>query len=125
MNNPTDRHGGLLAWQLRHYHEGHTRRRNLVLHALTTPLFMAGTLALLAAPFTSPWLAVGALAMVATLVLQGRGHGAESARPIPFRGPGDLAARFFVEQWVTFPRFVLGGGFTRAWRAGHRPPSNR
>ena len=22
----------------------------------------------------------------------------------------------FAEQWITFPRFVLGGGFARAWR---------
>ena len=24
--------------------------------------------------------------------------------------------RFFVEQWITFPRYVLSGGFSRAWR---------
>ena len=27
-----------------------------------------------------------------------------------------LLARIFAEQWITFPRFVLGGGFARAWR---------
>ena len=37
--------------------------------------------------------------------------------PIPFRGPIDVGSRIFVEQWVTFPRFVLSGGLAQAWRA--------
>src|SRR5687768_2172719 len=112
-----DRAGGLLAWQLRHYPEVHTTRANLVLHAITVPFFCAGTLLLAAAPFTSPWLALGAVLMLGALVAQGRGHDAEANRPSPFRGPADFVARFFLEQWLTFPRFVLGGGFARAWRA--------
>jgi hypothetical protein len=111
-----DRRDGLLAWQLARYPEGHTTRSNLLLHLMTAPLFCAGTLAVVAAPFTTAWMAVGALFMLAALVAQGRGHRGEANRPIPFRGPADFVARFFVEQWVTFPRFVLGGGFARAWR---------
>ena len=118
--NDDDRTAGLLAWQLEHYPEGHTTRANLVLHAVTAPAFSAGTLAVLAAPFISAWFALGGLLMVAALAGQGRGHRAESRRPIPFHGPGDFIARFFVEQWVTFPRFVLGGGFARAWRRAAR-----
>ena len=41
---------------------------------------------------------------------------------------GDWAARLFVEQWVTFPRYVLSGGFARAWReagAGSRLERSR
>jgi uncharacterized membrane protein YGL010W len=118
-NDPTDddtRPGGLLAWQLAHYSEGHTSRRNLVVHVVTAPLFCLGTLALFAAPFTSAWLALGAVLVVATLAAQGRGHRSESRRPIPFRGAVDFVARFFLEQWITFPRFVANGGFARAWR---------
>jgi hypothetical protein len=112
-----DRAGGLLAWQLAHYPEGHTTRINLILHVLSAPLFCAGWVMLAVAPFTTWWLALGVVPIVLTLVAQGRGHGREPNRPIPFRGPGDFVARFFVEQWITFPRFVLGGGFARAWRA--------
>lgn len=113
-----DRDGtSFLAWQLGHYPGGHTRRSNLVLHLVTAPLFCAGTLSLAIAPFTTAWLALGGLLMVVALVAQGRGHGLELRRPIPFRGPGDFVLRFFAEQWVTFPRFVLSGGFARAWRA--------
>jgi hypothetical protein len=40
----------------------------------------------------------------------------EASAPSPFLGPRDFAVRLFVEQWVTFPRYVLSGGFARAWR---------
>jgi hypothetical protein len=111
------RTGGLLAWQWSLYREGHRDRRNLAIHAATTPIFIAGTCALLASPIAGAGFAVaGAAAMLATVAAQGRGHAGEAARPVAFRGPGDFLARFFAEQWVTFPRFVLGGGFAEAWR---------
>ncbi len=114
----TTREGGLLAWQLREYPNGHRDRRNLLVHAVTVPLFMAGTCALLLAPISSAWLLAGALpAMLLPVALQGRTHRLEAVAPIPFRGPADVAARLFVEQWVTFPRFVLNGGFGWHWRA--------
>ena len=54
---------------------------------------------------------------------QGRGHGREAVRPVPFRGAADVAVRIVVEQWVTFPRFVLSGGFARAWTASLASPT--
>ena len=113
-----DRPGGLLAWQWSRYPPAHRSRKNLLAHALTAPVFVAGTLALLAGPAVgSPWLAVAGLAaMGGVMFLQGRTHRAERVRPSPFRGPLDVVQRLFVEQWVTFPRYVLSGGFARAWR---------
>jgi hypothetical protein len=32
------------------------------------------------------------------------------------RGRADFASRFLAEQLITFPRFVLSGGFRQAWR---------
>jgi len=56
------------------------------------------------------------------VVAQGRGHKLETTAPAPFRGPADVAARLFVEQWITFPRFVFSGQFARAWvDAGPQP----
>jgi len=52
--------------------------------------------------------------------VQGRGHRGESAAPVPFTGPGDFVSRFLVEQLVSFPRFVLTGGWLRAWRRADR-----
>jgi hypothetical protein len=35
---------------------------------------------------------------------------------VPFEGPLDVLSRIVLEQWITFPRFVLSGSFARAWR---------
>ncbi|QRN93240.1 terminase [Archangium violaceum] len=108
----------LLPWQWKLYPDNHAARRNLLLHALSVPVFQLGTLCLVAAPFTSlTWVLPGVLAMVGAMAVQGRGHRMEHVAPVPFRGPRDVLARILAEQWVTFPRFVLSGGFARAWRA--------
>ncbi|HEY8072692.1 MAG TPA: hypothetical protein VIF62_01240 [Labilithrix sp.] len=108
---------GLLAWQWNLYPRGHTTRANLLIHALTVPLFLGGTLALLASPVLGVAAGVGGVVGMGLAVgAQGRGHRREKEPPVPFRGPLDVAARLFVEQWITFPRFVLSGAFRRAWR---------
>lgn len=113
-----EREGGLLKWQWSLYPDGHRDRRNLAIHIATWPLFVGGTCALLASPLFGLGAALVGLAGIATAVIgQGRGHKLEQARPAPFRGPADVAVRLFVEQWVTFPRYVLSGGFARAWSA--------
>jgi hypothetical protein len=116
------RTGGLLAWQWSRYPSTHRDRGNLLVHALTAPLFLIGCCALVAALLRgSWWLAVaGIIGIVLPVVGQGRGHRREAAAPAPFQGPGDVLARLFVEQWVTFPRYVLTGGFARAWRSSSR-----
>lgn len=112
-----DRPEGLLAWQWSLYTDNHRDRRNLLLHALSVPFFQVGTLLLVTAPLTSlAWGLSGLGAMVAVMITQGRGHRLERSPPVPFNGPLDIPARIFVEQWVTFPRFVLSGGFARMWR---------
>lgn len=120
-----ERAGGLLAWQYGLYPGAHASRTNLLLHAATAPLYLAGTVVLAASLLTLRPL--GALAgvglMAATMAAQKRGHGTESVTPKPFLGPGDLLVRLFVEQWVTFPRYVLSGGFGRAWRASSAEPA--
>lgn len=113
-----DRPEGLLAWQLNLYPDNHRDRRNLLLHAVTVPLFQLGTVLLVTAPLTSLWMALpGIGAMAGAMAAQGRGHRLETVAPVPFRGPVDVIARILVEQWVTFPRFVLSGGFARMWRS--------
>ena len=98
------------------YPGNHTKRSTLVMHLIAVPLFWIGCISLVAAAFTSPWVALGGIGLLLALVLEGRAHKNEPIAPIPFRGPGDFVARFFVEQWVTFPRFVLNGGFGKVWR---------
>jgi hypothetical protein len=50
------------------------------------------------------------------MFLQGRSHRTEKVRPAAVRGPLDVAQRIFVEQWFTFPRYVLSGELARALR---------
>jgi hypothetical protein len=119
-----ERPGGLLKWQWGLYADGHHDRRNLLVHALTVPLFMLGTVAVLAGPFAGLWLLpAGLVLMVLAMGLQGQTHRREKTPPVPFQGPLDVVARILAEQWVTFPRFCLTGGFTRALRGDH-PKAN-
>jgi hypothetical protein len=115
----TARERGLLAWQWSLYRDGHRNHVNLVVHLLTVPLFLAGTCAIPAACALGAWpLAAGGLAVMAVAVaLQGRTHKREATPPAPFRSPFDVVARLFVEQWITFPRYLVSGELARAWRA--------
>ena len=112
-----DREGGLLKWQWSLYPAAHCDRRNLALHAATAPVFVGGTCALLLSPLAGAAAAVGGVAaMLAAMLAQGRGHKLEKSAPAPFLGPADVIKRFVAEQWITFPRYVLSGGFSKAWR---------
>jgi hypothetical protein len=112
-----ERSGGLLAWQWSTYLNAHRDRRNLIVHAITNPLFLAGNIVALSTPIIGPIALLGLAAMAIAMILQGRTHKLERTPPAPFRGPLDVVARIFAEQWITFPRYLLSGGFTRAWRA--------
>ncbi|ADO70555.1 hypothetical protein [Stigmatella aurantiaca] len=121
-----DRAEKLLPWQWKLYAGNHAARRNLLLHMLSVPVFQLGTVALVTAPFTSlMWAIPGVVAMVGAVAVQGRGHRGEPVAPVPFLGPWDVVSRIFAEQWVTFPRFVLSGGFARAWRSAGSAPTAR
>ena len=110
------REGGLARWQWALYAGGHRDRTNLLIHALTQPIFCIGTLTALSAPFVNVWLVlIGFVTMGFAMALQGRGHRRETTPPAPFRSPLEVFTRIFLEQWFTFPRFVLTGGFARAW----------
>jgi len=108
----------LLQWQWELYPEGHKRRLTLAVHLASAPLFVSGALMVAISPLVGWYYAVaGAAFMIATLVIQGWSHKQEEAKSVAFLGPLDFVSRFFVEQFVTFPRFVLSGAFARTWRS--------
>ncbi len=113
----------LFSWQRRGYRDAHAHRTNLLVHALTVPVFAAGIALEALATVSLDWRAAlaGALAMTLAMLAQRRGHRLEARAPAPFRSPLDVVARIFAEQLVTFPRFVLSGDFARAWRESRRP----
>ena len=110
----------LLQWQWSDYSAKHRDRANLVLHIVAVPLFDVATIALIVGVAVGYGSAagLGLLGIVAAIALEGRGHRREHETPTPFAGPIDFASRFFVEQWITFPRFVLTGGWARNLRGG-------
>jgi hypothetical protein len=104
MDTRYERRRGLLAWQWAAYPEGHRDRGNLAVHALTVPVFCAGTVAIALSPFLGAlWALVGAAGAVAAIAFQARTHRRE-APPAPFRGPADVALRLAAEQWITYGR---------------------
>jgi len=119
-------HGeSVFARQWNNYRNVHHSRKNLLIHALTVPVFMAGTLSVgagivlaivgKASALGAAGAIVGGLfAMVFAIGMQGVGHKSEEQPPEPFAGPKDVFARLFAEQWITFPRYVLSGQFARA-----------
>jgi hypothetical protein len=106
----------LLRWQWDGYSRYHQSRTNLILHIFLVPVFLVGNVALAVAAFKGSWIIglVGAAAMFLSIALQGRGHRQEAVPPEPFTSPGNAIARIFLEQWITFPRFVLSGGWLKA-----------
>ena len=109
----------LLRWQWEGYPRYHQSRANLLLHILMVPLFLMANIALVVALVErSWWSALAALLVIfLSVALQGRGHRQEPVPPEPFTSPLNAVSRILLEQWVTFPRFVLSGGWSRALHA--------
>lgn len=116
------RHPNLLAWQWQGYAANHRNPTNLALHIIAVPLFILGALTLLSGLFSLSLTTIllGVIGMVASLAIQGRGHKLEEQPPEPFSDRKDTVSRLLVEQFVTFPRFVLSGAWWRAWRNRRR-----
>jgi|ERR1041385_6736833 hypothetical protein len=103
----------LARWQWQDYATFHQTARNLRIHIVAVPLFLAGNLVVVAGlVLLSWWIPLAGIALSgAAFGIQGMGHGMEPNPPKPFTGPLNVVGRMFVEQWVTFPRFVLSGGW--------------
>lgn len=108
----------LLQWQRDGYPKYHQSRPNLLIHIVAAPLFLVGTIIFVAAIVQSSLvsLLVALGCIVVSIALQGRGHRLEAVPPEPFSGPVNFLSRLFLEQWVTFPWFVISGGWVAAFR---------
>ena len=95
------------------YSVAHRNRTNLLIHLVAVPLFMSATILAFYAlvRFSLPALAGAAVCFLVSLILQGHGHRMEATAPEPFNGGSDFIFRLFAEQWITFPCFVLTGGW--------------
>ena len=112
----------LLRAQWEGYARYHQSRANLLLHIVFVPVFLAANVGFVVAALERRLLLAlgGAVLTAVALAIQGRGHRAEPVQPQPFTSPFNALTRIFLEQWVTFPRFVLSGSWTRACGSGRR-----
>jgi hypothetical protein len=96
----------------------HSDRRNLVIHVFAVPLFVGAFLSLIFCLIRGDYLtAVFAMfGAFAALLLQGRGHALEAHPPEPFSGPGNFLRRWFREQFLVFPMFLLTGRWWHQFR---------
>lgn len=108
----------LHAWQWRTYADNHQHPTNLILHVVAVPLFIVAALTLISGLFSLSFrpLVLGVIGIVASLAIQGHGHKLEAVQPEPFSDRKDAIGRLLVEQFVTFPRFLLSGRWWRNWR---------
>ncbi|KAF1030529.1 MAG: hypothetical protein GAK37_01286 [Pseudomonas sp.] len=112
------RHPNLPAWQWRTYPQHHQHPANLALHMIAVPLFIVGFLLIASGVFSLSLIsfAIGVVGIVAGLALQRQGHRLEARASEPFSDTQDAIQRLVLEQFVTFPRFVLSGAWLKAWR---------
>ncbi len=105
------------------YERVHADRRNLLIHLLAVPLFDIALLVALMSIARGERLltAVSVLAAIGSTVLQGFGHAREANQPKPFSSPLDFLQRWLVEQYFTFPVFVITGRWWRQYMADGTP----
>jgi hypothetical protein len=103
----------------RTYPKFHRNRVNLLIHLVAVPLFVASVFGALWCAFQGHlFLSVALLIGSAiSLASQRYGHKLEETPPIPFSGPGNYIRRILVEQFLSFPRFLISGGWFAAFRA--------
>ena len=103
----------LLEWQWNDYADKHRNHNSLLIHIFAVPLFWIGALDFMGALlFRGAFFSIGGLILMGISVfLQGKGHEMEKSEPAPFKGPWDFTQRILAEQFITFPRFVLSGGW--------------
>ncbi|RRV05164.1 DUF962 domain-containing protein [Pseudomonas sp. v388] len=116
------RHPNLHTWQWRHYADDHRHPANLVLHLIAVPMFILAVLLILDGLFSLSFtsIAIGVIGLIAALGFQRQGHRLEKQSAEPSSDRGDAIKRLLVEQFVTFPRFVLSGAWWRAWKQRHK-----
>lgn len=105
----------LYKWQRDGYPNYHLGKINLIIHIFAVPLFELSTLILLFGILSFSFLHIlnGILGSVVSIAVQGRGHKTEKNPPEPFTSPFNAIGRIYLEQFVTFPRFVFSGAWFR------------
>jgi hypothetical protein len=112
------------AEQWNGYPERHQNKLNLLIHIVTVPLVwlaaiqvLGGLLLMLVGVGGLKMWFYAALWIAIALFAQSYGNGLEANKPKPAGSPKDFAINALVEQFLTFPRFVLTGQWLRNLQA--------
>jgi hypothetical protein len=113
----------LLKWQWDGYFRYHQSRANLAIHVFAIPVFLIGNVVAVVSLLSLDLggAVLGVVLTGASMFIQGRSHKLEPVPSEPFASVGQFFGRFFLEQWINFPRFVLSGGWVRNWKAADHP----
>jgi hypothetical protein len=113
----------LTQWQWDGYVKYHSSRINLLIHIVAVPLFILGAVLFLLTlvNFNLISVTISILLMVASMGVQGFGHGKEKVPAVPFSGSIDTISRIFIEQLFNFPKFVISGEWYKALRRSSQP----
>lgn len=109
----------LIQWQWNEYHDFHGNKVNLLIHIVAVPALLMAQVSLVFSLVSQAYLVtlLSLLVVAASFGSQGIGHKKEDKPSIPFTSPFNAIARLMVEQWINFPRFVLSGGWWKAFKA--------
>ena len=109
------------------YRAAHRSRINLLLHIIAVPLFLLANVFLLHQLIHGAFgrASFAGIVMTLSLAMQGVGHQQEAVPPVPFKNPSEAAVRLLMEQWITFPRFVVTGGWVRAFNQSNYTTSDK
>jgi hypothetical protein len=97
------------------YVVGHQNRTNMLIHIVAVPTFILGALLAVGGAVGARWigLIIGVVLLATSLAAQGVGHKYEQVPPKKFDGPLDFVKRIGREQFYTFPKYVLTGGWLK------------
>lgn len=109
----------LIQWQWDEYHDFHGNKTNLLIHIFAVPALLLAQIALVLSLLQNMYITafLSSIVVALSFAVQGIGHKKEKNPSIPFSSPLNAIARLMVEQWINFPRFVLSGGWWKAFKA--------
>ncbi len=93
-----------------------------MIHIVAVPFFIFGVLSLILSLLTFSLIGIVSSFLTVALAfgVQGFGHSKEKIAAEPFASPKQAIIRIFLEQFITFPKFVFTGGWYASFVANNQ-----
>jgi len=109
--------------ELEEYSRLHQHPLNLLIHIATVPIVYVAVALLLLSPLLKRWeiwWGVAVALVVYCVLMQQFGHRLERVSQDPKKGVLQRTTTWLGEQFVSFPTFLLSGGWTQNWQRSQR-----